>query len=307
MTKAVMVRCYLLFLLPLTLCCACGLVWADIPKDSESSNCVTYVGVPPFIVETVPCDTARTAPTAAEPTKPAPGKPGPDTPGDHSGREVNQVTTNSHQEQEVSQSDHEKLTGDSENKRRTGTQVVEQILKGDGTPSSTPVNNNSVSSLDSAEGRIAKPTEEHPPPTSPVSDRQQSGEAPSVSTQANRENPTVSESAPNGGKHRSPHENTSPLQEQEEGGATTRGSQVTTNTEESYGTGNKQSTTNTENTNIPNSEKSTTTTTTTTTILPPELTNNKKGDADSSSSISSSVWVRVPLLIVVTLACILVC
>ncbi|ORC84434.1 uncharacterized protein TM35_000451720 [Trypanosoma theileri] len=51
-----------------------------------------------------------------------------------------------------------------------------------------------------------------------------------------------------------------------------------------------------------------TTTTTTTTTLPPELTNNKKGDADSSSSsISSSVWVRVPLLIVVTLACILVC
>ncbi|ORC84218.1 uncharacterized protein TM35_000471130 [Trypanosoma theileri] len=52
---------------------------------------------------------------------------------------------------------------------------------------------------------------------------------------------------------------------------------------------------------------STTTTTTTTTTLPPELTNNKKGDADSSSIISSSVWVRVPLLIVVTLACILVC
>ncbi|ORC83793.1 uncharacterized protein TM35_000571210 [Trypanosoma theileri] len=50
-----------------------------------------------------------------------------------------------------------------------------------------------------------------------------------------------------------------------------------------------------------------TTTTTTTTTLPPEPANNKKGDADSSSSISSSVWVRVPLLIVVTLACIHVC
>ncbi|ORC84001.1 uncharacterized protein TM35_000511020, partial [Trypanosoma theileri] len=48
--------------------------------------------------------------------------------------------------------------------------------------------------------------------------------------------------------------------------------------------------------NTTNNEESTTTTTTTT--LPPELTNNKKGDADSSnSSISSSVWVRVPLLI----------
>ncbi|ORC84407.1 uncharacterized protein TM35_000451450 [Trypanosoma theileri] len=60
------------------------------------------------------------------------------------------------------------------------------------------------------------------------------------------------------------------------------------------------------NDNTTNNEESTTTTTTTTT-LPPELTNNKKGDADSSNSISSSVWARVPLLIVVTLACILVC
>ncbi|ORC84381.1 uncharacterized protein TM35_000451190, partial [Trypanosoma theileri] len=154
MAKVVMVRCYLLFLLPLTLCCACGLVWADSPKASESSNCVTYVGVPPFFVKIDSCDTSGNATKAAEPTKPASGKPGPDTPGDPSGREVNQVTTNSHQEQEVSQSDHEKLTGDSENKRRTGTQVVEQTLKGDGTPSSTPVTNNSVSSLESAEGRI---------------------------------------------------------------------------------------------------------------------------------------------------------
>ncbi|ORC83142.1 uncharacterized protein TM35_000771040 [Trypanosoma theileri] len=48
--------------------------------------------------------------------------------------------------------------------------------------------------------------------------------------------------------------------------------------------------------------------TTATTTLPPEPAISKKGDADSSSSIiSSSVWVRVPLLIVVTLACILVC
>ncbi|ORC84276.1 uncharacterized protein TM35_000471710 [Trypanosoma theileri] len=59
--------------------------------------------------------------------------------------------------------------------------------------------------------------------------------------------------------------------------------------------------------NTPSNDEESTSTTTTTTTLPPELTNNKKGDADSSSSISSSVWVRVPLLIVVTLACILVC
>ncbi|ORC83471.1 uncharacterized protein TM35_000681030 [Trypanosoma theileri] len=64
--------------------------------------------------------------------------------------------------------------------------------------------------------------------------------------------------------------------------------------------------TNSDTPNTPRNEESTTTTTTTTT-LSPKLTNNKKGDADSSSSISNSVWVRVPLLIVVTLACILVC
>ncbi|ORC83415.1 uncharacterized protein TM35_000721180 [Trypanosoma theileri] len=63
----------------------------------------------------------------------------------------------------------------------------------------------------------------------------------------------------------------------------------------------------TDNQNETGNTETTTSTTTTTTTLPPELTNNKKGDADSSSSISSSVWVRVPLLIVVTLACILVC
>ncbi|ORC84435.1 uncharacterized protein TM35_000451730 [Trypanosoma theileri] len=63
-------------------------------------------------------------------------------------------------------------------------------------------------------------------------------------------------------------------------------------------------TTGTQEGNVGNTDATTTTTTTT---LPPEPANNKKGGADSGSSISSSVWVRVPLLIVVTLACILVC
>ncbi|ORC83508.1 uncharacterized protein TM35_000671140, partial [Trypanosoma theileri] len=83
------------------------------------------------------------------------------------------------------------------------------------------------------------------------------------------------------------------------------GGSNTASTENDNTSSGSESTTNTANTT--NNEESTTTTTTTTTTLPPELTNNKKGDADSSSSISSSVWVRVPLLIVVTLACILVC
>ncbi|ORC83594.1 uncharacterized protein TM35_000641260 [Trypanosoma theileri] len=84
-----------------------------------------------------------------------------------------------------------------------------------------------------------------------------------------------------------------------DGGSTTA-SNETDNT-----SSGSESTTNQEG--VASNTDTTTTTTTTTTTLPPELTNNKKGDADSSSSISSSVWVRVPLLIVVTLACILVC
>ncbi|ORC81850.1 uncharacterized protein TM35_001051070 [Trypanosoma theileri] len=79
----------------------------------------------------------------------------------------------------------------------------------------------------------------------------------------------------------------------------TQDSQSDTNTRES----NNAEPTNNDTTNTPNNDEESTTITT----LPPELTNNKKGDADSSSSISSSVWVRIPLLIVVTLACILVC
>ncbi|ORC82360.1 uncharacterized protein TM35_000921040 [Trypanosoma theileri] len=81
------------------------------------------------------------------------------------------------------------------------------------------------------------------------------------------------------------------------------GSDATTNEKER--TPAESERTNNQETSSAESESNTTTITTTT--LPPELTNNKKGDADSSSSISSSVWVRVPLLIVVTLACILVC
>ncbi|ORC89769.1 uncharacterized protein TM35_000113030 [Trypanosoma theileri] len=60
--------------------------------------------------------------------------------------------------------------------------------------------------------------------------------------------------------------------------------------------------------------RNTDTNTNTTNSIPtvPEISTNNimpnlKGDADSSSSSMSSVWMRVPLLIVVTLACILVC
>ncbi|ORC81594.1 uncharacterized protein TM35_001111000 [Trypanosoma theileri] len=88
-----------------------------------------------------------------------------------------------------------------------------------------------------------------------------------------------------------------PLPQEEEGTKTSDNANAKNGTspEGSESTSNQED-------DVRNTENSTTTTTTT---LPPETVNNKKGDADSSSSISSSVWVRVPLLIVVTLACIL--
>ncbi|ORC84268.1 uncharacterized protein TM35_000471630, partial [Trypanosoma theileri] len=77
--------------------------------------------------------------------------------------------------------------------------------------------------------------------------------------------------------------------------------------------GNTRANTTSVTINTTSNEESISTTTTTNTIPPiTGISNNTimpnvKSDADSSSSISSSVWVRVPLLIVVTLACILVC
>ncbi|ORC84383.1 uncharacterized protein TM35_000451210 [Trypanosoma theileri] len=54
MTKAVMVRCYLLCLLTLALCCACGLVWADSTKASNALIKTSTVGVPSLVHRAVP-------------------------------------------------------------------------------------------------------------------------------------------------------------------------------------------------------------------------------------------------------------
>ncbi|ORC90639.1 uncharacterized protein TM35_000084370 [Trypanosoma theileri] len=108
---------------------------------------------------------------------------------------------------------------------------------------------------------------------------------------------------PQSGSH--PNSSTEPITTGTNTPEKTTVQEQTSNTQESQstnGTEDAATTTSGTPTNTNNDEESTTTTT-----LPPEPTNNKKGDADSSSSISSSVWVRVPLLIVVTLACILVC
>ncbi|ORC84262.1 uncharacterized protein TM35_000471570 [Trypanosoma theileri] len=138
-----------------------------------------------------------------------------------------------------------------------------------------------------------KTQEPNPQTAQPPQDTQQSGSTPNDTTAGNTNTVHGEEGGPQSPQ---PSSSASPQANGTEGGGNS--ADATTN--------------NSENTdpaapNTPNNEESTSTTTTTTTTLPPELTNKKKGDADSSSSTSSSVWVRVPLLIVVTLACILVC
>ncbi|ORC90644.1 uncharacterized protein TM35_000084420 [Trypanosoma theileri] len=54
MTMAVMVRCYLLCLLTLALCCASGLVWADSPKASDALIKPSTVGVPSLVRRAIP-------------------------------------------------------------------------------------------------------------------------------------------------------------------------------------------------------------------------------------------------------------
>ncbi|ORC83832.1 uncharacterized protein TM35_000551010, partial [Trypanosoma theileri] len=56
MTKTVMVSYYLLCLLTLALCCACGLVWADSPKASHTLIKPSTVGVPSLVHHAVPAE-----------------------------------------------------------------------------------------------------------------------------------------------------------------------------------------------------------------------------------------------------------
>ncbi|ORC83571.1 uncharacterized protein TM35_000641030, partial [Trypanosoma theileri] len=54
MIKAVMVRCYLLCLLTLAVCCASGLVWADSPKASDVLIKTSTVGIPSLVRHAIP-------------------------------------------------------------------------------------------------------------------------------------------------------------------------------------------------------------------------------------------------------------
>ncbi|ORC92405.1 uncharacterized protein TM35_000031580 [Trypanosoma theileri] len=223
MAKAVMLRCNLLCLLTLLLCCDCGLVWGEQSESTMEGNGKVVVCVPPS--EEIRLDNGTLTCCVPKVVK----------------------TQEPHETHAVV-------------RQQEGQQMEE----------------NKPRDAETDTGR-----ESHPDTHQPT----------------NGENTNSTGSSANEGKETSDNalpitpetsSNTSPSQNAGESGAAETGPTSNPNDAE-------------------NANTTTTTTNTTTTTLPPELTNNKKGDADSSSSISSSVWVRVPLLIVVTLACILVC
>ncbi|ORC83390.1 uncharacterized protein TM35_000731140 [Trypanosoma theileri] len=190
---------------------------------------------------------------------------------------------------------------------------------GDRLPLPDPQRDNNVQKFENEEGPLEK--------TQISTDVSHSGNEPNTASSGNslkpnnagqeQENEKTQSSQTENGTQRTNDADNSSTQHQEDPGTEpthpsapshTNGAASGGNSGETL-TNNSASTNSETSTTASNDEESTTTTTTTTTTtFPPELTNNKKGDADSSSSsISSSVWVRVPLLIVVTLACILVC
>ncbi|ORC83924.1 uncharacterized protein TM35_000531080 [Trypanosoma theileri] len=352
MTKAVMVRCYLLCLLTLTLCCACGLVWADSPKASNALIKPSTIGVPSLVHHAIPallipsndkeCNLRRDV--------------GLDVDDDEEGAEEND------DDEEVDLKTRDPASGascstDTDGRNcASGGHAVSRSLTEEAVhaaiipqggqhqqsphspphPLHEPERGVPCTPNSSASCPLPKPPEKplpsvlkEPEPNVPLGSveahpREDKPGTPAIVDDASTSSPKEDRQGMNGDKGEVDVAASAPEAE----GTTGRGSNSTA---DNQGTAGKQpshsSSVNSDTVNTSGSEATTagsgitpsestntqegnvgnTETTTTTTTLPPELTNNKKGDADSSSSISSSVWVCVPLLIVVTLACILVC
>ncbi|ORC84269.1 uncharacterized protein TM35_000471640 [Trypanosoma theileri] len=331
MTKAVMVRFYLLCLLTLALCYGCGLVWADSPKASNALIKPSTVGVPSLVHRAIPailltpcCDEDEWLGEEVEENKGVPN----DTRTSESLSSSTSINTG--------------LSGSglgpkelerAEENRQLGGDVGHNQQTNDINPSvNSRVNGQVGTTIPAISPSVVGGQQLFPSP-------EPTPAGPKVSSEHSSTERTEDSSTKD--DHALQHAMKSPEKQHEgtnthdkQGGKTTDTSMpepsvgqetsvtapqntpeesssksATPNANES-GDAQSESTSTQEGT-ADNTDTatttSTTTTTTTTTTLPPELTNNKKSDADSSSSISSSVWVRVPLLIVVTLACILVC
>ncbi|ORC81845.1 uncharacterized protein TM35_001051020 [Trypanosoma theileri] len=182
--------------------------------------------------------------------------------------------------------------------------------KPDGTPGQQSTGTGRVGAQQQSAGNNGKQQSDPKTPQAPQQNTNAPEKQPDRTLAVNGQTPTVTQDSQQGGRTSNDNSarNTNTATGEEKGRQPSPPSESSQATgaegdNSAASTANNSANTNNVTPNTPNNKESTTTTTT----LPPEPTNNKKGDADSSSSISSSVWVRVPLLIVVTLACIHVC
>ncbi|ORC83573.1 uncharacterized protein TM35_000641050 [Trypanosoma theileri] len=346
MTKALMVRCYLLCLLTLALCCACGLVWADSPKTSDALIKTSTVGVPSLVRRAIPADgdwlvwnvdqEEENEEEVAEPnvvsTDPGGLRSSPSSTSINTGlsgggadrHDPNKVQTQDGvqvlSQQKPLAEENRQLGGDAGHNRQTNdinpsvnsrvngqvsdtlSAVSPSALGGQQPVSPSPEpdpNGPKVSSEHSSKERhVEASTKDDHALHHAMKSREKQQEGTNTHDKQGGETADTSMPETSVGQETSV---TVPQNTPEESSSTS----ATPNAGESGDAQNES--TNTQNADVGSGNSSTTTTTTTTTTLPPELPNNKKGDADSSSSISSSLCVRVSLLIVVTLACILVC
>ncbi|ORC83598.1 uncharacterized protein TM35_000641300 [Trypanosoma theileri] len=352
MTKAVMVRCYLLCLLTLTLCCACGLVWADSPKASDALIKPSTIGVPSLVRRAIP---AFLIPSDDKECN-LRNEVGLDVDDDEEGadendddEEVDLETSDPASGASCSSDTHGRncASGGHDASRSLTEEAVHAAIIPQGGqhqqsphspphPLHEPERGVPCTPNSSASCPLPKPPEKpdpsvvkEPEPNAPLGSveahpREDRPDTPAIVDDASTSSPKEERQGMNGDKGEvdvaapvpeaegtGGGNNSSATDNQGTAGAQPSSSSIHSETESTGGSDialSEKGSTSAGNETISNpAEEESTTTTTTTTTLPPELTNNKKGDADSSSSISSSVWVRVPLLIVVTLACILVC
>ncbi|ORC83518.1 uncharacterized protein TM35_000671240 [Trypanosoma theileri] len=377
MTKAVFVRCYLLCLLTLALCCACGLVWADSRKASAALIKPSTIGVSSLVSHAIPADGGWIVDEDEE--LQVEGEKDREKDGDRETKRIHEIN----EVEKTTISKPSTVSGSMGSEGSLGPQeipvnpTVQQqrpppplasshgkasaegtpgAIGVDGLPGSPGVERSDMSESgrlgksdpsikvpdsgptlmdqgrkstdkeqveESTRGddQVTSGTTEHQAEASQISGKQPEETTPKTD---GHQSPNSVSQQNTGGSGSSDNQNTavqapvsdtpqsSHAENNEHGKAENNVGQLQNGTDAESSSPLKDVTpSGSGSTNKPDDMGNTntdTTTTTATTTLPPELTNNKKGDADSSSSsISSSVWVRVPLLIVVTLACILVC
>ncbi|ORC83416.1 uncharacterized protein TM35_000721190 [Trypanosoma theileri] len=304
-----MVRCYLLCVLSFLLCCACGLVWAEPIKYTMNHSGMLVVCFPPS--EAVLLDNGTpdcVVPKVVKTQEPQENhavvrqQEGPQMEENKPRDAGPETVRESHPDR------HQPTNGGNTNSKGSGANEGNDI-SANASQSSPETSSNTSPSQEATVHQTTQESKDTPNKQIPAatsgerSNDPSGGDAASPNTSSTPGDGSSSAPARNGQLDGAAPQPSSPSSTNSD--TVSSGSSDTANTENGTTSAESESTSNQNDGG--NADTTTTSNTTTTTTLPPELTNNKKGDADSSSSISSSVWMSASLLIVVTLACILVC